>query len=147
MRHLLANFPIPEPYVAALVAGVILQAFVSWRVFASHWVGHATGWPLLTAGLLLAFWAARAAGGVSLAKPTTMVKSGPYAFTRNPMYVAWTLMQPGLALVLNTMWPVVFLPVALVATHYAVVAREERYLERTFGAEYLRYRAKVRRWL
>ncbi len=45
------------------------------------------------------------------------------------------------------LWPLLALPAVLLAVQRGVIAREERYLERTFGEEYRRYRARVRRWL
>ena len=81
-------------------------------------------------------------------RPTTsIVDTGPYRFTRNPIYLAMMLALAGLAIAFDSPWPLVTLvPFALVI-RYGVVAREEAYLERTFGEVYRRYRARVRRWL
>jgi protein-S-isoprenylcysteine O-methyltransferase Ste14 len=62
------------------------------------------------------------------------------------MYLAWTLGYVGVALVAGTAWPLLLLPVVLLATHVAVL-REERSLERRFGAAYRRYKVTVRRYL
>lgn len=81
-------------------------------------------------------------------KPTrAVVTTGPYTFSRNPMYVSMILVYAGIALIVNTIWPLAFLPVALAALHYGVTRREERYLEKLFGDWYRQYRARVRRWL
>ena len=81
-------------------------------------------------------------------KPTmSIVSSGPFRFTRNPLYLALTLIYAGLTLVLNTWWCVVLLAPVLLLIHFGVVAREERYLERKFGGSYRQYRARVRRYL
>ena len=80
--------------------------------------------------------------------PTTaLVTSGPYRFTRNPMYLGFTLMYLGVAFWANTAWPLLFLPVVLVAMHFGVIVREEAYMAATFGEEYEQYRARVRRWV
>jgi protein-S-isoprenylcysteine O-methyltransferase Ste14 len=81
-------------------------------------------------------------------KPTQrIVTRGPFRYTRNPIYVAFTGISLGVAALANAFWPVLLLPAALLAIQRGVIEREERYLERLFGDEYLRYKAHVRRWL
>jgi len=78
---------------------------------------------------------------------TTIVESGPYRFTRNPIYLAMFLGLIGLAIAFHNLWLLLMLvPFALVI-HYGVVTREEAYLERKFGDVYRGYRSRVRRWL
>jgi protein-S-isoprenylcysteine O-methyltransferase Ste14 len=87
----------------------------------------------------------RAGSNVPTSLPTTtIVDTGPYRFTRNPIYLGMVLGLIGLAIALKSLWTLV--PFALVI-RYGVVAREEAYLERKFGDVYRRYRARVRRWL
>jgi protein-S-isoprenylcysteine O-methyltransferase Ste14 len=88
----------------------------------------------------------RAAASVNLERPDQLVDNGPYAFSRNPMYVAWTVGYLGIALVAGTAWPLLLLPAVLVVTQ-VVVQREERSLERRFGAAYRSYKTSVRRYL
>ena len=78
---------------------------------------------------------------------TSIVTSGPFRFTRNPLYVSLTLLYLGLTLAFNTWWGIVGLIPLLVVMHYGVVLREERYLEQKFGEMYRQYRSKVRRYL
>ena len=78
---------------------------------------------------------------------TALVTTGPYRFTRNPMYLGFTLLYLGAALWTNAAWPLLFLPIVLVVMHYGVIVREEAYMARTFGEDYQRYRQRVRRWL
>jgi protein-S-isoprenylcysteine O-methyltransferase Ste14 len=81
-------------------------------------------------------------------KPTTaIVRTGPYRFSRNPIYLAFSLFQLGMAIWVNSAWLLVTLVVAVALMQYVVIPREEQYLERKFGAEYLDYKASVRRWL
>jgi len=81
-------------------------------------------------------------------RPTTaLVLHGPYRFTRNPMYVSLVLLYVAVTLFVNSWWPVVLLPLVLVATDRLVIAPEERYLAAAFTAEYGAYRSRVRRWL
>ena len=78
---------------------------------------------------------------------TTIVKTGPYRFTRNPLYVSLCAMQLGIGLWTNTLWVMLMLiPVWIIMTT-RVIAREEAYLERAFGDEYSSYKASVRRWI
>ncbi len=81
-------------------------------------------------------------------KPTTaLVTSGPYRFTRNPMYLGFTLLYLGLALWFGGYWTLMLLPPVLVVMIHGVIRREEAYLSRLFGTEYDDYRQRVRRWL
>ena len=78
---------------------------------------------------------------------TTIVESGPYRFTRNPIYLSMFLGLIGLAIAFDNLWLLLLLlPFALVI-HYGVVAREEIYLELKFGDVYRGYRSRVRPWL
>jgi protein-S-isoprenylcysteine O-methyltransferase Ste14 len=140
------NVPLPEAHLVGLGAGIVLQVVAPWRLAWPGWVGQATGWPLLLAGLTLGAWAVRVAGEVDLEGPDRLVRHGPYRLSRNPMYVAWTLGYLGVALVAGAVWLLVLLPAVAAATQVGVV-REERALERRFGDAYRRYRASVRRYL
>jgi len=78
---------------------------------------------------------------------TALVTQGPFRLTRNPLYLSLTLLYAGIALMVNSLWAILLLPGALIMIRYGVINREERYLERTFGEQYLSYKAKVRRWV
>ena len=81
-------------------------------------------------------------------RPTAaIVKVGPYRFSRNPIYLAFSLFQTGIALAVNDAWILVTLLPAISVMSFVVIPREERYLEACFGDEYERYKASVRRWL
>ncbi len=81
-------------------------------------------------------------------KPTTViVRTGPYHFSRNPIYLAFSLFQLGIANWVNSLWLIATLIVAVALMASVVIPREERYLERRFGADYLDYKRSVRRWL
>jgi protein-S-isoprenylcysteine O-methyltransferase Ste14 len=105
-----------------------------------------------TFALALFAWAistmTRAGSNVPTRLPTTtIVETGPYRFTRNPIYLGMVLGLIGLAIAFNSLWLLMALvPFALVI-RYGVITREEAYLERKFGDVYRRYRARVRRWL
>ena len=78
---------------------------------------------------------------------TALVTDGPYRFTRNPMYVGMAFLFLGLAFALGALVALVFLPLVILIIDRVVIAREEPYLERRFGAEYADYKSRVRRWL
>jgi protein-S-isoprenylcysteine O-methyltransferase Ste14 len=81
-------------------------------------------------------------------KPTTViVRTGPYRFSRNPIYLAFFVLHLGLAIWVNSLWLVATVIPTVVIIAVVVVPREERYLTERFGAEYLHYKASVRRWL
>ena len=76
-----------------------------------------------------------------------IVRTGPYRVSRNPIYLAMSVLHLGVAIWANSAWLVATLAVAVALMAIVVVAREERYLEERFGADYLDYKASVRRWL
>jgi protein-S-isoprenylcysteine O-methyltransferase Ste14 len=78
---------------------------------------------------------------------TALVTEGPYRFSRNPMYLGFTLLYLGIALLFGSLWPLLFLPLVLWVMHFGVIVREEAYLERRFGDGYREYRRRVNRWL
>lgn len=81
-------------------------------------------------------------------RPTaTIVRNGPYRFSRNPIYLAFSLLQLGIAGWVDSLWLLLTLVPAAALMSLVVIPREERYLERRFPSEYPAYRAAVRRWL
>jgi protein-S-isoprenylcysteine O-methyltransferase Ste14 len=78
---------------------------------------------------------------------TAIVTDGPFGYTRNPIYVALTLLYGGIALAINSLWVLLLIVPVLIVMRRGVIAREERYLEGKFGDAYLRYKQRVRRWL
>jgi len=81
-------------------------------------------------------------------RPTTaIVRTGPYRYSRNPIYLAFSLLQIGIAFWLNSPWLLVTLVPAVALMSLVVIPREEQYLETRFPSEYLPYKDSVRRWL
>jgi protein-S-isoprenylcysteine O-methyltransferase Ste14 len=80
--------------------------------------------------------------------PTTrIVAHGLYRFSRNPMYIGFALCTLGLAILIDSAWTLLAVPIGVVLIDRIVIVREERYLERKFGDEYLSYKRRVRRWI
>jgi len=140
------NVPLPEPHVAGILASGVLHLARRWRLPGSRWLYSGAGWTLVGTGVALSASAVRTASDVDLEQPATLISTGPYAISRNPMYVGWTLLYLGVALVTRNAWMFASLPVVAWVIHRDVL-REERKLEQTFGEEYLRYRKLVRRYL
>jgi protein-S-isoprenylcysteine O-methyltransferase Ste14 len=84
---------------------------------------------------------------VPIRPATSLVTSGPYAFTRNPMYLGLALATGGCGLLLMTWWPMILLIPTLVIIQRFVIVPEEGYLQRRFGADYANYARRIRRWL
>ena len=81
-------------------------------------------------------------------KPVSrLTTDGPFRYTRNPEYLSLAMIYAGIAVLRNALWAILLLPAVLFVIQREVIGREERYLERTFGEEYLDYKTTVRRWL
>jgi len=112
---------------------------------------------IVAAGLIIAGMAVMTAGaGLFMRRRTAiipfkpasvLVNSGIYGWTRNPMYLGMALAYGGLAVLFNSLAALVVLPIVLAVVQTQVIAREEAYLERAFGKEYLAYKGQVRRWI
>jgi protein-S-isoprenylcysteine O-methyltransferase Ste14 len=142
----------PFLYLGMFLAAVVAQWLVPLRIFPTTAVAVTLGLTLAVVAIAVARWGRRtmtAAGtNVRPTRPaTTVVTSGPFRYSRNPLYVALTLLYVGLITAVNTWWGVVLLVPLLVTMHFGVVRREERYLDRKFGDSYRAYRARVRRYV
>jgi protein-S-isoprenylcysteine O-methyltransferase Ste14 len=144
--------PPPLIYLGGILIGLALNRWWRpWPIFAAtapRW----SGLVLLVAGatIIVAGRKALVAAetNVNPFRPTTaIVSSGPFRFTRNPLYLSMTIIYLGLALAANTWWSFLLLVPVLLLIHFGVVTREERYLERKFGESYRGYRLRVRRYL
>lgn len=146
------RFPPPLIYALFFLLGYALQRFEPFSLFGGQsWPGT-VGLAMIGAGVALAITAAltfRQAGThVNPTKPaTTVVAHGPFRFTRNPMYLSMGVIYLGGVLMLDSLWPLLLFPVTIWVIRTRIIALEEAYLESKFGAVYLDYKKKVRRWL
>jgi protein-S-isoprenylcysteine O-methyltransferase Ste14 len=143
--------PPPFIFLAGLAVGFALEALLPGSSVpdALAWI---LGGVLLLAGLALLFSFERAFTQKKTPanpwRPTTAIATdGPYRFTRNPAYLGMALVYVGIALCSHALWVLLPLPLVLAIVDRGVIAREERYLERKFGQEYLDYKRRVRRWV
>jgi protein-S-isoprenylcysteine O-methyltransferase Ste14 len=143
--------PPPLIYLGPLVLGLLLNRKFP-VPFLPRKMARTLGWTLLGGGVLLLGWfewAIRHAGTpANPYKPVShVVTEGPFRYTRNPGYLSMAMIYTGVAGLANALWAILLLPVALSVIRRGVIEREERYLEGKFGEEYLRYKARVRRWI
>ena len=144
------HFPPPLFYAGAVIAGWLLDRpwtlpiNGAWRTLLG-WV-FVAGWALLAASAIGMF-RRKQTSMITFRPAGTLVTSGPYAFTRNPMYVSLVILTIAFALLLNTWWIVLLLVPTVLMVQKFVIVPEERYLQRRFDGEYEAYTRRVRRWL
>ena len=148
------RFPPTVAFAAGFVVALGLHVFEPIRFLTGTNVDALAllGWVLIIAGVGLFLWSLRvfflARTGIMLQKPATaLMRQGPYAWSRNPQYLAFVAIYVGAALVTNTVWPLLLLAPVLALVVHTVIRREERYLQRMFGASYVAYCRDVGRWL
>ena len=110
------------------------------------------GMPMIILSGIIAFTAIVAMRknrtSVSHNKPTIrIVTDGSFHFSRNPLYLSLLLTFGSVAVFTNSVWLLSLLVLLFVTFNYGIVVREEHYLEKCFGEEYIQYKNKVRRWL
>lgn len=137
-----------------LLAAIALQLFVPLRLFGGFRlpVIIAGGVAFFITGVALVLFArrefARHGQHTDPGHPTTnLVTTGIFSFSRNPLYLGVVCLLIGIALMINSLWVLVFLLPSIGACHYILIAPEEKYLAATFGEEYHTYAASVHRWL
>jgi protein-S-isoprenylcysteine O-methyltransferase Ste14 len=147
-----AAVPPPLVFLGALVIGVVLNIARPLPIFSDGRIGDVFGLFAALGSAALAFWALRtmvqAGEQPDPAAPTRkIIKEGPFARTRNPIYLSFALFDLGVALLMNNLWIILALAVLMVYVDRGIVQREERYLEQQFGQDYLDYKGSVRRWI
>lgn len=147
------KLPPPLVFLGALIAGIGFE-----HALGGPWLDVRPALRLTAAILLLPAGIAlilRAAGlfrkaGTNIEpwrSSTAIVSSGPYRWSRNPIYLGMAVIYLGLALAFDSLIALLLLPVVLIVIQTQVIAREERYLEAKFGDAYRDYKARVRRWI
>jgi protein-S-isoprenylcysteine O-methyltransferase Ste14 len=138
-------------YLLAVLAGLILQRIWPIRL-PGGLVASVVGLILIAVGIVTFVLTARAFASAGTPVPgnqpaTAVVRRGPMRISRNPIYLSFSVIQIGIALVVHGGWVLIMLVPPLALMHFVVVPREERFMEAEFGEEYASYRASVRRWI
>ena len=141
----------PLIYGAAFLIGLAIHLLLPFQLLPrgpALWISTL----LIPVSFAIAVSAIRAMGRAKttydVRRPSTaVVTNGVFRFSRNPMYLSITLLYLGVASLINSLW-MLLLAVPLVAVmQQGVIKREEQYLERKFGEEYLCYKVQARRWI
>jgi protein-S-isoprenylcysteine O-methyltransferase Ste14 len=148
-----AGVRVPPPllYLLPLASGLVLDRRLH-IPFLPRRVARILGWALVGGGVALSGWAIRTMRAAQTTMRTdkpvsSLIQEGPFGYTRNPLYLSDAMIYAGIAVLRNSLWAIVLLPLGMYVIQREVMGREERYLERTFGEEYLAYKARVRRWI
>lgn len=109
------------------------------------------GTAMYVTGIIMALWARNTMQqswgipGEHAAQQNKLVTSGPFSFSRNPIYLAFILIYVGFCVAIRS-W-LVILRIPLILYFYISAIREEKLLEKNFGEKYIRYKTKVPRFL
>ena len=150
------RFPPPFFFIAGLLLAWLFERRIHGLPLALQAGSLSTlrdvGYLLVLIGVGIAAWGmvtfSRAHTAIIPMKPaSSLVETGPYRFTRNPMYTGITVQYLGGAFLLNSGWAMIFLPVVLLLLYRFVIRREENYLSAEFGEAYTSYRSRVKRWM
>ncbi len=143
--------PPPFLFLGTLAMGLLLDRAIP-LPFVPKSASRIVGTTSLLTGVGSFSWAfatmKRAGTNVDVAEPaTTIVEDGPFAYTRNPIYLGLALTYAGIAALSRAPLTLALLAPLLAVMQRGVIEREERYLEKKFGGEYLAYKSRVRRWI
>ena len=147
--------PVPPPawFFSILLVGVAIDHFIPLHFLPDTLVVRfATAAPFFVIALLTGVWALSTLRRWSTSPEfgvavTALVQDGPYRLSRNPLYVALVLVLAGFSVALNNLWLAFGVLLLVALLDRLVIAREEHFLAELFGAEYLSYRQRVRRWM
>jgi protein-S-isoprenylcysteine O-methyltransferase Ste14 len=144
--------PPPRLYMGAFAIAVMGHVVFPLPVTSSGLIIRLFGVFMLIISALLARWSFLAMRKIGTSanpnkESVALSTSGPFAFSRNPIYLAMTGLYIGAGALLNSWWALFLLPLLLYLMHKGVILREERYLLAQFGDVYESYKATVRRWL
>ena len=141
-------------YIAGFLAGWVLHQRLEFYIDGdgASTLQKAIGAAIIGGGIAITWWGLatfmRVRTGIMPDRPARqLVQFGPYRFSRNPMFVGFTAIYVGAAILLNLAWPLVLLPLVIAALTITVIRQEERYMQDQFGEEFVSYRGRVRRWL
>jgi len=138
-------------FLLSLLAGLGLQRIVPLEFLPSE-AGSLFGWVVVAFGMAILAWSKREfarhrTSHDNRAVASTLITTGPFQFSRNPVYLGLFVMLTGFAMAFNALWLLITTPLAMLVMQFHVVPREESCLEQLFPDTYPGYRRLVRRWL
>lgn len=141
----------PLIYIAGFILGLAIHFFYPLKLLPESnklWVAI----PFMLMSLPIVIFAVldlkTAETSMDVRTPTTsVVTTGIYKLSRNPMYLALLLLYSGIGFWINSFWILIMLVPVIILVNLGIIKREEEYLEQKFGDEYLQYKSKVRRWV
>jgi protein-S-isoprenylcysteine O-methyltransferase Ste14 len=134
--------PLPAPTLVGIAAAVAAHHLRPLHL--PGWTRQ-TGWAVILGGFALVAAAGRERGPGSLDEPESLVTQGVHGYSRNPMYLGFSILHVGVAGATGNAWILASAPVSAALLHHAVL-REERFLQKRFGAAYDAYRSEVPRY-
>ena len=141
------NVPIPETIIIPLTIGIIIDVFFSQPLFPSRIFWLVLALILLVFGIVLMVWSIREAGLLDMVSPGKLITSGPYSFSRNPMYLSWISIYLSIFFLNRSLWLLLLFFVVILLTHYAAVLPEEKNLKKQFEDSFEEYCKRVRRYI
>ena len=147
------RIPPPLYFVAAMILAVSLVSYAPLPIpWLPEGISSFIGNSLMVLAIVIAILSQRQlrqarTGQLPGTPAVSLVTTGPYSFSRNPIYLAWAIFQFGLGIWLRNAWIVVLLVPAIFIVNVLAIIPEERYLQDEFGQSFLDYCSRVRRWL
>jgi protein-S-isoprenylcysteine O-methyltransferase Ste14 len=150
-RAVYDNLPLPGASFMGIVAVLVLERVRPAPLPGPPTLQRSVGAAALAAGCALNAWALverrrRTSGEFQLEQPESIVTTGPYAFSRHPMYVGWWLIHLGAGVLRRSAWVAATVPIAVLTEHFGGSVVEERELQLRFGTEYAQYAERVPRY-
>lgn len=147
----LENLPLPPGQLAGTVACLLARRWLKVPLPGPRYLQRLAGFGLMAVGCAVNAWALAErrrseAGDFELERPTALVRTGPYALSRHPMYVGWWFIHAGSGVAAGVAWVLLTVPAAIFAEHPGVLA-EEKTLENMFPVEYAEYSRHVPRYV
>ncbi|MFQ6678621.1 MAG: methyltransferase family protein [Fidelibacterota bacterium] len=145
------KFPPPLIFLFWIIAGYGVQQVWPMEI-ENNSFSHLVGWSLVIVGIITILTIRRAftRAGTSIEpwdSTSKIITTGFYAYSRNPIYISFCIVSLGIGVLLNSVWVIISFMPSLSIIYFMAIKKEEAYLEAKFGAEYIEYKNKVRRWL
>jgi protein-S-isoprenylcysteine O-methyltransferase Ste14 len=152
-QYFKGTVPPPIIFFAFVILGYAANRIMPFDFIFSAWaVRLLVGMPIFIISGIIAVSAVvvmmKNKTAINYNNPTTkFLSKGPFSFTRNPLYLSLLLAMAAIAVIANSVWYLIFFVIMFLIFNFGIVAREERYLTKSFGDEYIQYKNKVRRWV